>query len=187
MIRTAVLGFPRIGPDRELKRLVEKHWQGELSAEGLLAATHELRRASRSRLVDVGVSEVPSGDFSLYDHVLDLAQAVGAVPTLAEGTPLDDYFLLARGRAPGGRVGRALEMTKWFDTNYHYLVPEIAPETRLALRFNPIRQAYQEALAEGRKTRPVVLGPVSFLQLSKDPTGQASPLARLADLLPVYA
>lgn len=188
MIRTAVLGFPRMGKNRELKRHLEAHWAGKLSESELEERAKHLRAEHRSLQQEAGIARRPSNDFSLYDHVLDLAHAFGAYEAHAdEPSCLQEYFLLARGRSNSGRVGRALEMTKWFDTNYHYLVPEISEETQLRLRFNKPRKAFQEALAEGQVTIPVILGPVSFLLLAKNPEpGGPPPLSRLADLLPIY-
>lgn len=187
MIRTASLGFPRIGKNRVLKRLVESYFAGRMDEAALEQGAQEIRKAHFEQQAACGLSEIPSNDFSLYDHVLDLAQMVSAVPTVDASSPYEEYFLLARGKAPSGKTSRALEMTKWFDTNYHYLVPEIDENTRFSLRFNKVRRAFQEALHWGHRTRPVLLGPVSFLLLSKNPNPQgAAPLSRLHDLLPIY-
>ncbi|NKX92722.1 5-methyltetrahydropteroyltriglutamate--homocysteine S-methyltransferase [Sanguibacter hominis ATCC BAA-789] len=190
-----VLGYPRIGPNRELKRAVEAFWAGRVSAAQLEQQAAELRSRTRDHLVSLGLTEpaaVPSS-FSFYDQVLDVVATVGAVPPrfahlrAADGS-LDRaaYFALARGDdevAP-------LEMTKWFDSNYHYLVPEIGPETELRLVSDRIVAEYVEAREAGVVTRPVVVGPVTFLLLSKpsnDAPAGFRPLDRLPDLLPVYA
>ena len=190
-----VLGYPRIGPNRELKRAVESFWAGRISAAQLEQQAAELRSSTRDHLVSLGLTEpaaVPSS-FSFYDQVLDVLATVGAVPPrfahlrAADGSlDLAAYFALARGDdevAP-------LEMTKWFDSNYHYLVPEIGPETELRLVSDRIVAEYVEAREAGVVTRPVVVGPVTFLLLSKpsdDAPAGFRPLDRLADLLPVYA
>lgn len=190
-----VLGYPRIGPNRELKRAVEAFWAGRVSAAQLEQQAAELRSRTRDHLVSLGLTEpaaVPSS-FSFYDQVLDVVATVGAVPPrfahlrAADGSlDLAAYFALARGDdevAP-------LEMTKWFDSNYHYLVPEIGPETELRLVSDRIVAEYVEAREAGVVTRPVVVGPVTFLLLSKpsdDAPAGFRPLDRLPDLLPVYA
>ena len=189
-----ILGYPRIGPHRELKRAVEAFWAGRTGAEELEAAAADLRRANRSRLVQLGLdpetSAIPS-DASYYDHVLDAAVTLGAVPQrfahlVGEDGRMDlaGYFTLARGEGDAA----PLEMTKWFDTNYHYLVPEIGPATTFSFADDRVVRLFAEALADGVLTRPVVVGPVSFLLLSK-PTDDASatPLSRLAEVLPAYA
>ncbi|AYF96802.1 5-methyltetrahydropteroyltriglutamate--homocysteine S-methyltransferase [Protaetiibacter intestinalis] len=190
-----ILGYPRIGRRRELKRAVEAFWAGRIDADELERTAAELRGITRERLVGLGLgrgdSSIPES-FSYYDQVLDAAVAVGAVPTRfadlvdADGAvDLAGYFTIARGegeRAP-------LEMTKWFDSNYHYLVPEIGPETRFRLAGDRLVREVAEAKAAGFVTRPVIVGPVTFLLLSKAsdeaPEGFA-PLSRLEDLLPVY-
>ncbi len=188
-MRTATLGFPRMGRGRALKWLVEKYFRGEVSELELLRSARELRLEAQRLQANVGISEIPSGDFSLYDHVLDLAQAMGTIGDSVgrARSPLTEYCLLARGKAPTGETARALEMTKWFDTNYHFLVPQIGARTELGLRFNPYRRAFQEALAEGITTRPVLVGPVTFFRLSRDPSTQGPPpLERFGDLLTAY-
>ncbi|MGN6414433.1 5-methyltetrahydropteroyltriglutamate--homocysteine S-methyltransferase [Flexivirga sp.] len=184
-----VLGWPRQGPKRELKRAVEGYWTGRNTAEQLHDAAAELRADAWKQLADNGIHEVPTGDFSYYDHVLDTATMVGAVPQRyrdAADSRLDVYFARARGN---DRVA-PLEMTKWFDTNYHYLVPELSPKTVFAA--DPARQVahFTEATRAGHRARPVLIGPVTFLLLSKAadeaPTG-FDPLSLLDPLLDVYA
>lgn len=191
-----ILGYPRIGRRRELKRAVERFWAGDLDERQLEATTADLRRATRQRLAALGLgtsdSAIPES-FSYYDQVLDIALAVGALPGRFAGLraddgsiPLEAYFAAARG------VGEAapLEMTKWFDTNYHYLVPEIAPDTVFSLATGRFARQVAEAKADGVTVRPVLVGPVTLLALSK-PAGVAPdgfrPIDRLDDLLPVYA
>ncbi|MBM9466579.1 5-methyltetrahydropteroyltriglutamate--homocysteine S-methyltransferase [Nakamurella leprariae] len=182
---STVLGYPRIGPDRELKRAVERYWAGESSAATLRSTAADLRRATRAELS--GLGSVPGNTFSYYDQVLDAALAVGAVPprfaSLADGDPLDLLFAMAR----GAEGVPALEMTKWFDTNYHFLVPEIGPDTEFSLRQRTAVEDFTEGLADGVVTRPVLVGPVTLLLLSKGTVPDFRPLDRLADLLPVYA
>ncbi|TDC08054.1 5-methyltetrahydropteroyltriglutamate--homocysteine S-methyltransferase [Nonomuraea longispora] len=185
-----VYGYPRQGADRELKKAVEGYWAGKVSADELHETAARLRRAAWRELADAGLGEVPSGDFSLYDHVLDTSVMVGAIPerhrAAVEADALDGYFAMARGTqdvAP-------LEMTKWFDTNYHYLVPELGPDTEFTA--NCVKQVGElnEALLQGHNPRPVLVGPVTYLLLSKPAPGVAAdfdPLSLLDKLLPVYA
>jgi 5-methyltetrahydropteroyltriglutamate--homocysteine methyltransferase len=183
MPRTAVLGLPRVGPDRELKFALESCWAGKTGAEELAETARGLRAANWRRAAAAGIEAIPCGDFSLYDHVLDTAWALGAIPSrfgaLDRGS-LADYFVLARGDAER----RPLEMTKWFDTNYHYLVPELEPGQRFELRADHWTGPLAEAAELGIAVRPVVLGPLSFLLLAK---GLDRPLDALDDLVPVYA
>ncbi|WP_066515151.1 5-methyltetrahydropteroyltriglutamate--homocysteine S-methyltransferase [Curtobacterium ammoniigenes] len=191
-----ILGYPRIGPNRELKKAVEAFWRGASSAESAEADAFALRRANRARLVELGLgatdSSIPEAS-SYYDHVLDTAVAVGAVPTRFQSlvgqdgsVDLSAYSTIARGAGEDA----PLEMTKWFDSNYHYLVPEIGPDTVFAPSDRRRLAEFQEALADGYRTRPAFVGPVTFLALAK-PTDDAPegfrPLDRLADLVPVYA
>ncbi|NKE46139.1 5-methyltetrahydropteroyltriglutamate--homocysteine S-methyltransferase [Roseomonas frigidaquae] len=198
MTIAANLGYPRIGPRRELKTALESFWSGKSTEAELLATAEALRAGSRALQQGSGINHVPSTDFTLYDHVLDTACALGVVPDgygwSGEGpVSLATYFALARGargteaeQEAGIRPGAtALEMTKWFDTNYHYLVPRLTPETRFQLTRNRWADAVREGLALGTRTRPVLLGPVSFLLLSK--AEDVRPLDLLPALLPVYA
>nr|WP_107907940.1 5-methyltetrahydropteroyltriglutamate--homocysteine S-methyltransferase [Streptomyces chartreusis] len=188
--RATVYGYPRQGPDRELKKAIEGYWKGRVTADALRATAAELRRANWRRLADAGIHEVPTGDFSYYDHVLDTTVALGAIPerhcVAVESDALDGYFAMARGTqdvAP-------LEMTKWFDTNYHYLVPELGPDTVFAADSAKQVAELKEALALGLTARPVLVGPVTYLLLAKPAPGVAAdfePLTLLDRLLPVYA
>ena len=192
------LGFPRIGRRRELKAALERFWAGDLDESGLEAQAAQLRAAHWRLQAGLGVSHVPSGDFSLYDGVLDTACMVGAIPPgygwKGGPVPLTTLFSLARGsrgavaeQAAGIEPGLpALEMTKWFDTNYHYLVPRLSRGQRFTLTGNKLAAHFREAQAAGLRTRPVLLGPVSFLLLSKTADG-SDPLDLLDGLLPVYA
>lgn len=189
-LRSAVtagnLGFPRIGLKRELKFALESFWAGKSSADDLERVALDLRRRHWRIQADAGLAHIPSNDFSLYDHVLDAAALVGAVPDRFryDGGPVDlaTYFAMARGTAGA----HAMEMTKWFDTNYHYIVPELEPEQALHLASTKPVDEYLEAKGLGIATRPVVLGPVSFLLLSKHRRPPESPLSMLDAVLPVY-
>ncbi|MBO0981369.1 5-methyltetrahydropteroyltriglutamate--homocysteine S-methyltransferase [Microbacterium sp. SD291] len=190
-----ILGYPRIGRRRELKKAVEAFWAGRVDEAGLEATSAGLRAATRDRLATLGLGRTDSAipeSFSYYDQVLDAAVTVGAIPTrfedlrAADGTVgLSAYFTIARGegdRAP-------LEMTKWFDSNYHYLVPEIGPETVFSLSSERLVSEVAEGVAAGFVTRPVVVGPVTLLALAKasdDAPEGFDPLSRLDDVLPVY-
>jgi 5-methyltetrahydropteroyltriglutamate--homocysteine methyltransferase len=183
MTRTAALGLPRIGPDRELKFALESFWAGKTGEEELMETARGLRAANWRRAADAGVDVVPCGDFSLYDQVLDTAWALGAIPARfgnLDRAGLAGYFALARGT----ESERPLEMTKWFDTNYHYLVPELEPGQRFELRAEHWTGPLREAAELGIAVRPVVIGPISFLLLAK---GLERPLDLLGDLVPVYA
>jgi 5-methyltetrahydropteroyltriglutamate--homocysteine methyltransferase len=182
MARTAVLGLPRVGPDRELKFALESHWAGESSQEELLEVAARLRAEAWQRARAAGIDVIPSGDFSLYDHVLDTAFGLGVIPERfgpAQDADLGTYFAMAR----GGDGVRPLEMTKWLDTNYHYLVPELSPGQAFHLRADHWVDQLLEARRLGIATRPVVLGPLSFLLLSK---GLDRPLDLLDELCSVY-
>jgi 5-methyltetrahydropteroyltriglutamate--homocysteine methyltransferase len=198
-IGSTVLGYPRIGPRRELKRAVEGYWAGRLNAGELAAAGRELRARAWTELAGSGLASVPGNTFSLYDQVLDTAVMVDAVPPRFRALglpPLETYFAMARGRE-GRDVAAPLEMTKWFDTNYHYIVPELGPGTvftpggeRAGERDAKPVAEYREAAALGVETRPVLLGPVTFLLLSKPAPGAPAgfaPLDLLDPLLECYA
>lgn len=190
-----VLGYPRIGRRRELKKAVEAFWAGSITAAELETRAAALRAATRERLALLGLGRTDSSipaSFSYYDQVLDAAVTLGAVPSRfaslldANGrVDLAGYFTLARGE--GDRP--PLEMTKWFDSNYHYLVPEIGPETVFRLDCDRLVHDFEQASAAGFVTRPVIVGPVTFLLLSKAsdeaPAG-FRPLSRIAELVPEY-
>lgn len=188
--RATVYGYPRQGQGRELKKAVEGYWKGRVDADALRATAAELRRTNWRQLAEAGIHEVPTGDFSYYDHVLDTSVMVGAIPerhrAAVELDALDGYFAMARGTqdvAP-------LEMTKWFDTNYHYLVPELGPDTVFTTDSTKQVTEFGEALALGLTARPVLVGPITYLLLAKPAPGVApdfDPLTLLKRLLPVYA
>lgn len=201
-VTIATLGFPRIGPRRELKHALEDHWAGRLDATALLEKAAALRADAWARQTALGVDHAPSNDFSLYDHVLDTAVMVGAIPAAYgwRGGEVDlaTYFAMARG-SQGAPVEAAcahghahdhgvpaLEMTKWFDTNYHYLAPEVSRSQVFSLSSTKPVDEFLEAKALGVRTRPVLLGPVTFLKLAKTKDNGFSPLALLTAILPVY-
>ncbi|MGW5365533.1 5-methyltetrahydropteroyltriglutamate--homocysteine S-methyltransferase [Actinopolymorpha pittospori] len=188
-VQTTVLGYPRIGARRELKRATEGYWSGRIDAAALRDTAARLRRDTWETLRAAGIDVIPSHTFSLYDHVLDHAVLFGAIPDRFAGLAgLDRYFAMARGTADV----RPLEMTKWFDTNYHYLVPELRPDTTFTVdhaQAAPVRE-FREAAAAGIDTRPVLLGPLTFLLLAKpavDAPKDFRPLDLLGPLTEAYA
>jgi 5-methyltetrahydropteroyltriglutamate--homocysteine methyltransferase len=190
MTTAANLGFPRIGRDRELKWALEKYWRGDIDAVALSTAASRLRATNWRLQQSLGISRIPSGDFSLYDQVLDAAVTLGAVPprfgkpfdlSSWDAGALDTYFAMAR----GAQHVAALELTKWFDTNYHYLVPELAPDQRFDYRSRTTAAMVEEASALGIATRPVVIGPVTFLRLAKR-TDDGPTIELLDAILPAY-
>ena len=191
------LGFPRIGHRRELKTALEKFWSHEVGEAELEASAATLRARHWKLQASAGINHLPSGDFALYDHVLDTACMLGAIPPgygwSAGPVSLATYFALARGtnaaaESPAGLAPGlpAMEMTKWFDTNYHYLVPRLSAGQPFTLTSNRPLAQFREALTLHMRTRPVLLGPVSFLLLSKTTDG-SDPLDLLDAVLPVYA
>ncbi|PSL12230.1 methionine synthase (B12-independent) [Marinobacterium halophilum] len=184
------LGFPRIGAHRELKFAVEAFWKGEQNEADLLATAAELRKQNWQR--QAGLDWVPVGDFSLYDQVLDLSFTLGNLPARVqglEGSELDQYFRVARGRSANDSACNCVhagEMTKWFDTNYHYIVPEFSAETRFSLNPNRLLAQIEEARAQGHNAKPVLVGPITYLLIGKA-KDETDPLSLLAQLLPVYA
>jgi len=182
-METTVLGYPRIGRQRELKKAIEACWAGRIDMAQVDDIAGRLRREVWETLRDAGLTSVPSNTFTLYDHVLDAALLFGAVPERFGGfSGTDAYFAMARG-ADGVAP---LEMTKWFDTNYHYLVPEIGRETEFRLAGDKPLSEYAEALSFGIETRPVLLGPLSLLLLSKSADPEFRPLLLLDRLLDAY-
>jgi 5-methyltetrahydropteroyltriglutamate--homocysteine methyltransferase len=185
--RSTVLGYPRIGKQRELKKATESFWRGETNADDLRVAATRLRQETWTTLRDAGISDIPSNTFSFYDHMADTAALFDAIPERhRRGDELSTYFAMAR----GDDEAHPLEMTKWFDTNYHYLVPEIAPSTSFRLAGSKPVDEYREAKALGIETRPVIVGPVTFLLLSKTSTvidaEGFSPLDKLDELVEAY-
>lgn len=205
-VSAANLGFPRIGPRRELKTATEAYWAGKIGEAELFDTARALRAATWDRQKAAGIEVIPSNDFSFYDQVLDTSVMLGAIPEIyrpiGAADSLDVYFAMARGRQtrgarPAAEEGcshghgagadvPAQEMTKWFDTNYHYMVPEVSPGQTFALATTKPVDHFSEAKALGHHTRPVILGPVTWLLLAKSKAEGFDPLSLLPALLPVY-
>ncbi|KAF7717381.1 Methionine synthase [Penicillium ucsense] len=191
MVQSAVLGFPRMGRLRDLKKATEAYWGGKLSRDDLLAEGKRLRAEHWGLIKKAGVDSIPSNDFAFYDQVLDHIQLFGVVPerySKHKLHPLDEYFAMGRGLQKEGVDVPALEMVKWFDSNYHYVKPTLQDNQvfTLATEPKPVTE-FLEAKAQGVITRPVILGPVSFLTLGKADRGQSvDPIDKLNDLLPLY-
>src|SRR5829696_4920070 len=192
MVLATIPGYPRIGKRRELKRALEGYWSGKRTAAELEETVSAIRCANWDAQTAAGLDLVPVNDFSLYDHVLDTCALVGAIPPrfgwTGEMIDLDLLFAMARGGA-GDEPARAMELTKWFDTNYHYLVPEFSPDQTFRLASDKPFAELAEAQVAGVPAKPVLLGPITFLLLGKMAGGDdaASPLSLLDALLPVYA
>ncbi|MCL6614713.1 MAG: hypothetical protein K6U03_08900 [Firmicutes bacterium] len=169
MVRTSVVGYPRIGRNRELKKLVEDYLGGRISRTELKTGSRALREAHWSIQRAKGIDWIPSNDFSYYDHVLDVAMVLNVIPARyrALGDPLDVYFAMARGHQDGRHDLKALELKKWFNTNYHYIVPEIDAESEFRLNAAKILEEYEEAKTLGIKTKPVLIGAYTFLRLAR--------------------
>ncbi|WP_073991273.1 5-methyltetrahydropteroyltriglutamate--homocysteine S-methyltransferase [Yersinia rohdei] len=184
------LGFPRVGLKRELKKAQESYWAGNSTQEELLNVGRELRARHWQQQQQAGVDLVPVGDFAWYDHVLTTSLLLGNVPERhqnADGSiDLDTLFRIGRGRAPTGKPAAAAEMTKWFNTNYHYMVPEFQQGQQFKLGWTQLLEEVDEALALGHKIKPVLLGPVTYLWLGKVKGEQFDRLSLLKDILPVY-
>ncbi len=188
MATTANLGFPRIGAQRELKKALESYWKGDSSRDALLATAKEIRAENWKRQHNAGISHIPCGDFAFYDQVLNHSVMFGAIPArydALKGDALNVYFAMARGQQKDGVDVVASEMTKWYDTNYHYLVPEFSEASQFSLGEAPVVEQFNEAKALGYTTRPVVIGPVTYLLLGKMKGGKSA-LSLLPKLLPAY-
>lgn len=193
------LGYPRIGINRDLKKLVESYWKGDIGKSKLVELSEALRVMHWTKQKEAGVDLIPSNDFSLYDQVLDTALMVGAIPERYErlfqeehdavrSYPIDTYFAMARGVQDDDHDIAAMEMTKWFNTNYHYIVPEFSADQSFQCLSSKIFDEYEEAKSVGVVTKPVLIGPVSFLLLGKerDDADNFHRLDLLDELLPVY-
>jgi 5-methyltetrahydropteroyltriglutamate--homocysteine methyltransferase len=191
MTTASNLGFPPLGAARELKRATEGYWSGKVSRDQLLATGAELRRRHWQLQKSLGVDRIPSNDFSFYDRMLDTCALVGAVPPRygwkGNQVDIDTYFAMARGSQGKGRDVIAMEMTKWFDTNYHYIVPELERGQTFRLASSKPVDEHREAKALGIDTTPVLIGPVTFLLLAKTKDASFDRLSLLDALLPVYA
>ena len=186
------LGFPRIGGNRALKKALERYWAGDLEQPVLLETARQIRETNWRLQQQAGIEQIPSNDFSFYDQMLDTCAMVGAVQPRYRwdggAVNLDLYFQMARGmEKQSARATIAMEMTKWFDTNYHYIVPEFHRGQRFELAWAKPVEEFKEAKALGIQTRPVLVGPVTFLLLGKTHENEFDRLELLDELLPVYA
>src|SRR5690606_3746056 len=192
MAITHTLGFPRIGHDRELKKALEAYWQGSLDEAGLRQVGRALRATHWQVQRDAGIDLLPVGDFAWYDQVLNHSLLFGVIPERfrpASGRPgLDTLFAMARGATQTccGGGAQAQEMTKWFDTNYHYLVPEFTVDQEFRLSWEQLFEEVEEARALGHAVKPVLIGPLTYLWLGKVRGDEFDKLELLERLLPVY-
>ncbi|SKB85809.1 methionine synthase (B12-independent) [Sphingobacterium nematocida] len=194
MLITNNLGYPRVGPFRELKKANEAYWAKKISAEELLQTAKEIREANWKTQKDAGIDLIPSNDFSFYDQVLDLSLTVGAIPAryasllskIDNNYSLDLYFAMARGFQQDGIDVTASEMTKWFDTNYHYMVPEFIKDQTFKLTSEKFLNEYNEAKAAGIETKPVIIGPITYLLIGKEKESGFERIDLIENLLPVY-
>lgn len=188
MVHSANLGFPCIGFHRELKKGLEQYWAAEISEQELLQIARTIRIKNWQLQYDLGIEILPSNDFSLYDHMLDTITMLGTIPNryrpISREFNTDVYFAMARGAQKANIP--AMEMTKWFNTNYHHIVPEIEPHTSFSFTDPKILNEFREASTAGFQTRPVLIGPLTLLLLSKSITPGFSPLQKLDELIPVY-
>ena len=189
MITTATIGYPRIGPKRELKKVLESYWKGDVDENELQKTAKELRKNVWTVQKDNGIDLITSNDFSFYDQILDMICLLGAVPKRykwsGNNVDLKTYFAMARGSQTKDLDVGALEMTKWFDTNYHYLVPELEKDQTFKISSNKPFDEYEEAKSFGFETKPVLIGPITFLLLSKSVDG-SNTIELLDKVLPVY-
>lgn len=192
-MQTHNLGYPRIGSQRELKKACELYWSGKLSLEELRQTGKMLRAKHWKLQQEAGIDLIPSNDFSFYDHVLDMSLSLRAIPPRYRQLISDEkdgepelYFAMARGYQRDGLDITAMEMTKWFDTNYHYIVPEFYKDQQFAFFSRKIIDEFEEAVSLGLKTKPVLVGPVSYLLLGKEKEEGFHKLDLIDRLLPVY-
>jgi 5-methyltetrahydropteroyltriglutamate--homocysteine methyltransferase len=190
-MKTNNLGYPRIGSNRELKKASELYWAGQLSAEELLAVGKNIRKENWQLQAESGIDLIPSNDFSFYDQVLDLTLTLGAIPEryndfAKTNSSIDLYFAMARGSQKKGQDVVAMEMTKWFDTNYHYIVPEFTKNQKFTLFSEKIINEFKEANDLGIATKPVLIGPISYLLLGKEKEEGFHRIDLIESLLPVY-
>ena len=187
------LGYPRIGSNRELKKACESYWSGKTSIQNLVQVGRDIRKFNWELQRDAGIDLIPSNDFSFYDQVLDHSLMVGAIPKRyhdvilnSSNNELDLYFAMARGYQKDGLDITAMEMTKWFDTNYHYIVPEFYKDQQFKLFSNKLSDEYNESKRLGINTKPVLIGPVSYLLLGKEKESGFERIDLIKNLLPVY-
>ena len=191
MVASANLGFPRIGTNRELKRALESYWAGKIELRELQQVAKEIRTTNWQLQIDAGIDYIPSNDFSMYDQVLDTAIMLNVIPDRFLDKQFDTteelYFAMARGLQAGKIDVTPLEMTKWFDTNYHYLVPELSEKDSYSLNPDKILNEINEAKQMGINSRPVIIGPMTFIKLSKFNESISSQKDYLDKLVPLYA
>ena len=185
------LGYPRIGSNRELKKASELYWAGKITADELLEVGKNIRQENWQIQANAGIDLIPSNDFSFYDQVLDLTLTVGAIPSryseiAKTNSALDLYFAMARGLQKEGQDVVAMEMTKWFDTNYHYIVPEFTKNQKFELFSTKIIDEFAESKKLGITTKPVLIGPVSYLLLGKEKGDDFHRIDLIEKVLPVY-
>jgi 5-methyltetrahydropteroyltriglutamate--homocysteine methyltransferase len=192
-MQTQNLGYPRIGSNRELKKACEQYWSAKISVEELIKTGHSIRQQNWQIQKNAGIDLIPSNDFSFYDQVLDMSLTVGAIPERYhevilnnKKTELDLYFAMARGYQKDGLDITAMEMTKWFDTNYHYIVPEFHKNQKFKLFSTKVIDEFNEAKHSGFVTKPVIIGAVSYLLLGKEKEADFDRLDLIKNLLPVY-
>ena len=168
------LGYPRIGKNREIKKACESYWNGNLPLDELLLSGKKIRSENWKLQKGIGIGLIPSNDFSFYDQILDMCLLVGAIPKRYQpvldnkkNSQLDLYFAMARGYQKDGLDITAMEMLKWFDTNYHYMVPEFYKGQKFSFYSKKVVDEFKEALEQGIQTKPVLIGPISFLLLGK--------------------
>ncbi|PPR43793.1 MAG: 5-methyltetrahydropteroyltriglutamate--homocysteine methyltransferase [Alphaproteobacteria bacterium MarineAlpha6_Bin2] len=191
MVISSNLGYPRIGPNRELKWSLESFWKKEINETKLLEDISRIKKDNWIIQKKSGIQHVPSNDFSLYDHVLDTCLVVNAIPDRYKRLKnkknfLNLYFAMARGFQSGSIDIKAMEMTKWFDTNYHYIVPEFKNNQKFKLASTKIIDEFLEAKSFGILTRPVILGPLSFLYLGKSISNKFNKFNLLSKIIPIY-
>lgn len=188
-IKTNILGYPRVGAKRELKKAEEAYWAGKISKQELLDTAALIRKDNWLLQKESCIDLIPSNDFSFYDQTLDLSLCVGAIPerySNLKNDRLELYFAMAHGYQKDGIDVTAMEMTKWFDTNYHYIVPEFTKNQQFELTFNKAAAEFKEALELGIKTKPVLIGPVTYLLLGKEKESGFNRIELLDRLLAVY-
>jgi 5-methyltetrahydropteroyltriglutamate--homocysteine methyltransferase len=190
-MKTNNLGYPRIGNNRELKKANELYWANKITADELLEVGKSIRKENWLLQAQSGIDLIPSNDFSFYDQVLDLTLTLGAIPTryndfALTNNSLDLYFAMARGSQKGEQDVVAMEMTKWFDTNYHYIVPEFVKDQKFELLSTKIIDEFVESKKLGIVTKPVLIGPVSYLLLGKEKEGGFHRIDLIQKIIPVY-
>ena len=189
-MKTTILGYPRIGNQRQLKKACEDYWSGKINQDELRIIGKTIRKENWVLQKNSGIDLIPSNDFSFYDQMLDACLTFGCIPkryeTMDKNNYLDLSFAMARGIQQDGYDATAMEMTKWFDTNYHYIVPEFEEDQSFEFFSTKIIEEYKEALDLGIQTKPILIGPVTFLLLGKEKENSFDKLSLLEKLLPVY-